>query len=146
MNVVIIILESFSGEYSGYLSGTKGYTPHFDSILKRSYIVSDAYANGTQSYEALPAIIAGIPSLMNRPYSGSNYSGNLIEGLPGLLGEAGYHTSFFHGGNNGTMGFDNFARIAGISHYLADEYNNDKDHDGHGVSGTSCSCCILLTG
>jgi phosphoglycerol transferase MdoB-like AlkP superfamily enzyme len=132
MNVVVIILESFSKEYSGYLSGRAGYTPHLDSVLKQSLVFSNAYANGTQSYEALPAIIAGIPSLMERPYSGSNYSDNYIESMPRLLGESGYHTSFFHGGNNGTMGFDNFARIAGISQYHGrNEYNNDTDYDGH---------------
>ena len=132
MNVVVFILESFSKEYSGYLSGSEGYTPHLDSIFRHSMVFTDAFANGTQSYEALPAIIAGIPSLMDRPYSGSNYSDNVIESLPRLLRETGYHTSFFHGGNNGTMAFDNFARAAGVAHYFGrNEYNNDADYDGH---------------
>ena len=132
MNVVVFILESFSKEYSGFLSSRQGYTPHLDSILKHSLVFTNAFANGTQSYEALPAIITGIPSLMDRPYSGSNYSDNVIESLPRLLGETGYHTSFFHGGNNGTMGFDNFARVAGVENYFGrDEYNNDSDYDGH---------------
>jgi phosphoglycerol transferase MdoB-like AlkP superfamily enzyme len=131
-NVVIFILESFSKEYSGYLNGSRGYTPNLDSILKGSLVFTDAYANGKQSYEALPAIIAGMPSWMDRPYSGSNYATNTIESLPGLLGEMGYHTSFFHGGNNGTMGFDNFARLAGVTNYYGrNEYKNEMDFDGH---------------
>jgi phosphoglycerol transferase MdoB-like AlkP superfamily enzyme len=73
-----------------------------------------------------------MPSWMDRPYSGSNYATNTIESLAGLLGESGYHTSFFHGGNNGTMGFDNFARLAGVTNYYGrNEYNNEKDYDGH---------------
>lgn len=132
LNVVVIILESFSSEYSGFLSGGEGYTPYLDSVLRESLVITHAYANGTQSYEALPAIIAGMPSLMDRPYSGSNYSDNVIESLPFLLGKEGYHTSFFHGGNNGTMGFSNFTRMAGVDHYYGrDEYNNDADFDGH---------------
>jgi phosphoglycerol transferase MdoB-like AlkP superfamily enzyme len=131
-NVVIFILESFSKEYSGFLNGGKGYTPCFDSLLRKSLVFSNAFANGTQSYEAMPAIIAGIPSLMDKPYSGSNYADNVIEGLPWLLRQEGYHTSFYHGGNNGTMGFNNFAKIAGIEYYMGrDEYNNDMDYDGH---------------
>lgn len=132
MNVVIIILESFSREYSGFMNGGQGYTPCLDSILRKSLVFSNAYANGTQSYEALPAVIAGIPSLMDKPYSGSNYADNVIESLPLLLRQEGYHTSFFHGGNNGTMGFNNFASVAGIEHYFGrNEYNNEADYDGH---------------
>ncbi|MFO7369265.1 MAG: sulfatase-like hydrolase/transferase [Bacteroidales bacterium] len=132
MNVVIFILESFSREYSGFMNGGQGYTPCFDSILRKSLVYTNAFANGTQSYEAMPAIIAGMPSLMDKPYSGSNYADNIIESLPLLLRQEGYHTSFFHGGNNGTMGFNNFASVAGIEHYFGrNEYNNDADYDGH---------------
>lgn len=131
LNVVVIILESFSQEYIGFFNKGKGYTPCLDSILQRSLVCTNAYANGTQSYEAMPAIIAGIPSLMDEPYSGSNYSSNLIESLPRVLGKKGYRTSFFHGGNNGTMGFDNFARVAGVEQYMGrNEFNNDSDYDG----------------
>lgn len=131
-NVVILILESFSTEYCGFLNNGHGYTPHLDSILSKSLVFENSYANGTQSYEAMPAIIAGMPSLMDQPYSGSGYAGNVIESLPLLLKRMNYHTSFFHGGNNGTMGFSNFAGVAGIDHYYGrNEYNNDNDFDGH---------------
>lgn len=132
MNVVIFILESFSREYSGFMNGGQGYTPCFDSILRKSLVFTNAFANGTQSYEAMPAIIAGIPNLMDKPYIGSKYADNMIESLPLLLRKEGYHTSFFHGGNNGTMDFNNFANVAGIEHYFGrNEYNNDADYDGH---------------
>jgi phosphoglycerol transferase MdoB-like AlkP superfamily enzyme len=132
MNVVIFILEGFSKEYCGFLGGMKGYTPNLDSLLAKSLVFPNAFANGTQSYEAMAAIIAGIPSLMARPYSGSNYADNYIESLPYLLRLQGYHTSFFHGGNNGTMGFSKFAGIAGIEKYYGrNEYNNEIDYDGY---------------
>ena len=38
---------------------------------------------------------------------------------------------FFHGGKNGTMGFDRYCRIAGIgSYYGMDDYPDEKDYDG----------------
>ncbi len=131
-NIVIFILESFSKEYCEFLGGLQGYTPNLDSLLSLSRVYPAAYANGTQSYEAMPAIIAGIPSLMDRPYSGSNYADNYIESIPSLLRKEGYQTSFYHGGNNGTMGFNNFAKVAGIEFYNGrNEYNNDADYDGY---------------
>lgn len=131
-NVVVFILESFSKEYCGFLGGEPGHTPCLDSLFAHSRVYANAFANGTQSYEAMPAIIAGIPSLMDRPYSGSNYADNYIESLPSLLRKEGYQTSFYHGGNNGTMGFNNFAHVAGIAKYKGrTEYKHDADYDGY---------------
>ncbi len=131
LNVVLVILESFSSEYTGFYSKGQGYTPALDSLLDRSLVFENSFANGTQSNEALPAILAGIPTLMERPYSGSSYASNLIQSLPGMLRNEGYATAFFHGGSNGTMNFDKFCRIAGIEKYYGrNEYNNEADFDG----------------
>lgn len=136
LNLVIIILESFSKEHIGSLNPAldngnyKGYTPFLDSLIGKS-LVFDAYANGKKSMDAVPAILAGIPALMDKPYINSAYSGNTLEGLAHILGEYGYYTAFYHGGNNGTMGFESFARLAGYNDYYGrDEYHNDLDFDG----------------
>ena len=109
-NVVLIIMESFSKEYSGYLNGNDGYMPFLDSLMQESLHFPNAFANAKKSLEALPAILASIPALMETPFVSSPYSANKINSLPRQLKNSGYHTSFFHGGINGTMGFDDFAR------------------------------------
>ena len=130
-NVVIIILESFSKEFVGALNDGKGYTPNLDRIIRNGLVFENAFANGKQSIEALPAIFAGIPSLMSAPYISSSYSGNNIVALPALLASRGYHTSFFHGGSNGTMGFDEFSRLAGVQNYVGmNEYQGPAAFDG----------------
>lgn len=132
LNVVIIILESFSKEYIGSLNNNKGYTPFLDSLISQSLVFDRAFANGKKSIEGIPAIVAGIPTLMNEPYITSIYGSNHINSLANLLKEKGYHSSFYHGGTNGTMGFDAFAHLAGFDKYYGrTEYNNEKDYDGH---------------
>jgi len=134
LNVVLIIMESFGTEYIGALNPDVdgvSYTPNLDTIINAS-LAFRAYANGKQSIEALPAIVAGLPSLITRPYITSAYGSNNINGLANLLGKEGYVTSFFHGGRNGTMGFQSFASVAGYDiYYGKDEYGNDKDFDGN---------------
>lgn len=131
LNVVVIILESFGKEYIGSLNNTKGYTPFLDSLIGKSMVFTNAYANGKRSIEGIPAILAGIPALMQEPYITSAYAGNALTALGTVLKEKGYSTSFFHGGTNGTMGFDNFSKMAGFSKYFGrKEYNNDADFDG----------------
>jgi len=131
-NVVIIILESFSREYIGSYNPYKGYTPFLDSLITRSLVFPNSFANGKRSIEAMPSIIASMPTLMNDSYVSSGYSTNSITSFANLLEKKGYSTSFFHGGSNGTMGFDNFANIAGIDEYYGrNEYNNEADYDGN---------------
>lgn len=130
-NVVIIILESFSYDYVSSLSGQKGYTPFLDSLISHSLVFDNAFANGKRSIEALPALFASIPNLLNESYITSQYSSNQICGLPKALQNHGYTTSFFHGGRNGTMGFDNFCKAAGIEQYYGmNEYSGPAAYDG----------------
>lgn len=131
-NVVIIILESFSKEFIGSLNGKSGYTPFLDSIIYHSLTFENAFANGKQSIQALPAIFASLPDLMDNPYISSRFAGNRLDALPTILSASGYHTSFFHGGRNGTMGFDEFCNISGIKHYYGlNEYDGPPAFDGN---------------
>lgn len=134
-NIVVLILESFSAEYIGALNKDlpppyRGYTPFLDSLIEES-LVLDGHANGSISLESVSSIFASIPSLMPDAYLTSAYSGNTMQALPAILEPYGYTTAFFHGGRNGTMGFDRFAKIAGFQRYYGkDEYANDADYDG----------------
>jgi len=131
-NIVIIILESFSAEYTGFLNNGKGYTPFLDSLSKHSLVFTKAFANGKRSIEAMPSIIAGLPALTDETYITSQYSSNNINSIASILSEKGYYTAFFHGGKNGTMGFDQFANVAGIENYYGmNEYPNEADKDGN---------------
>ena len=132
MNVFILILESFSKEYIGALNGRKeGYTPFLDSLISESLTFTNAYANAKRSIEGIPAVVTGMPNWMNEPYITSIYGSNQINSLPNLLKEQGYYNAFFHGGTNGTMGFDAFASLVGYDNYFGrKEYNNDNDYDG----------------
>lgn len=137
-NVVVIILESFSKEHIGYLNkdffknrSYKSYTPFLDSLASESFTCMNAFANGKKSIEAIPAILSGVPSLMDNPYITSEYSRNEIHSLASLLAEKGYNSSFYHGGANGTMGFDSYCKVVGIDDYFGkDEFGNNDFYDG----------------
>jgi len=133
-NVMIIIVESLAREYTGFLNrdipGYKGYTPFLDSLMQRSHTMSNAYANGRKSIDAMPSVLTSIPSLV-QPYVLSPYAGNKINGIADLLQKKGYTTAFFHGAPNGSMGFDAFANLAGFRYYYgAKQYGNRADFDG----------------
>ena len=131
-NIVIIILESFSKEFIGSLTGKKTYTPHLDSIINKGLVFENTFANGRQSIQAIPAILAGLPALTDDAFITSRYSIDKLIALPEILKNNGYSTAFFHGGHNGTMGFDEFSKSAGINEYYGfNEYHGPEANDGN---------------
>jgi phosphoglycerol transferase MdoB-like AlkP superfamily enzyme len=135
-NVVVIILESFAREYIGSLNRGldgntyEGYTPFIDSLINVSMTFDVSIANGKKSIDAMPSILASVPSL-ETPYTISHYANNRIDGLPTLLKKKGYYSAYFHGAPNGSMGFDSFAKMAGFDNYFGlNEYPDKADFDG----------------
>ena len=136
LNVVIIIMESFSSEHIAALNPeldpeySGGFTPFLDSLISES-LVFTGFANGKRSIEGIPAILSSLPTLMNYDFITSIYSGNKISSIANLLKIKGYSTAFYHGGTNGTMGFEAFTKVAGFDKYYGrNEYNNENDYDG----------------
>jgi phosphoglycerol transferase MdoB-like AlkP superfamily enzyme len=135
-NVVVLIVESLSSEYVGILNKTldngtyEGYTPFIDSLITKSLTFKHTFANGSQSVDAMPSVLSGIPRLI-APFTTTQYATNEIESLAKYLKSEGYSTYMYHGGTNGTLGFNAYAKSAGFDHYLGrTEYNNDEHYDG----------------
>lgn len=134
-NVFVIILESFSAEHIGVLTHQEGnkktdFTPFLDSLAKKS-LFFEGFANGKRSIEGIPAILASLPTWMTEDFITSQYASNKFNSLASILKAEGYSTSFFHGGKNGTMGFDAFCKSAGFENYYGkNEYPDPSDYDG----------------
>jgi phosphoglycerol transferase MdoB-like AlkP superfamily enzyme len=136
LNVVIIILESVSSEHIGLLNRSlengkyQGFTPFLDSLIRQG-MYFDAFANGKTSIQGIPAVLSGIPSLMNESFIQSSYAAGKFSSIAGQLKSKGYTTAFFHGGTNGTMGFDSYTKLVGFDQYFGrKEYNREEDYDG----------------
>lgn len=130
-NVVVVIMESMSREFTGYLTGKKTYTPFLDSLMGQSLVFTNAFANGKRSIEATPTITGSIPSFMESAFISSAYSNNRINGLGELLKDMGYSNTFFHGATNGSMAFNSYAEGHGFARYYGrKEFNDDAFYDG----------------
>jgi len=122
-NVVVIIVESFGREYIGgynrWLDGGsyKGYTPFTDSLMQHSATWLYSYCNGRKSIDGMPSILSSIPMFVE-PFFLTPSSMNDVSGLAGELKHKGYYSAFFHGAENGSMGFQAFARTTGFDSYF----------------------------
>ena len=124
-NVVLFILESFSKEHSAYYCPDlypdgAGFTPFLDSLMREGLCFFNAFANGKKSIDALPAILASIPSY-KKPFVLMPVSLGKMNALPSLLTQKGYETCFFCGAEKNSMGFESFAMLSGIKNMLSRE-------------------------
>lgn len=156
-NIVILLMESFGREHSSFLNtyyspekefrGPKtkadleaamktqplepGRYPYLDSLMQKSTVFVNAYANGRRSNQGLVSVFAGLPDLIEEPFMHSAYAGNRFLGIPKLLSSKSYETSFFNGSSKGLLAWNEFIGGAGYKNYFSrDNYNNDKDYDG----------------
>ena len=135
-NVVVLIVESFGREYIGAYNEQledghyKGYTPFVDSLYQHCLSFDYTFANGRKSIDGMPSVLSSIPMFVE-PFFLTPASLNDVSGIAGELGKIGYQSAFFHGAENGSMGFQAFARATGFQKYYGrTEYNEDTRFDG----------------
>jgi phosphoglycerol transferase MdoB-like AlkP superfamily enzyme len=128
-NVVIFVLESFSREYliDGHINRAR--TPFLDSLMQKSIVFENAYANATTSTYGLMCILGGIPAFMDEPYFSSIYSQNKLLGIGDMLKKEGYTNSFFFGAEDDHFGFRKKLALLGVDNYYSQEdLLNFKDY------------------
>ena len=146
-NVVVLIIESYGREYicaynplpvldgntnskPSPLNSQPSLTPFTDSLIQRSLTFDYTFANGRKSIDGMPSILSSIPRFIE-PFFLTPAALNTVSGLAGELGKAGYYSAFFHGAENGSMGFEAFAHATGYNDYFGrTEYNEDKRFNG----------------
>ena len=132
-NVVVFIIESFGKEYIGAYNPHRdaaSLTPFLDSLISKSLTYRYSYGNGRKSIDGMPSVLSGIPMFVE-PFFVTPASLNKVSGIAGELTGKGYHSLFFHGAPNGSMGFQAFAKATGFKEYYGmDEYNASPLHKG----------------
>jgi phosphoglycerol transferase MdoB-like AlkP superfamily enzyme len=129
-NVLFIILESYTAKLVGCLNGEKGITPELDKLAQEGILFTNFYASGDRSEKGLVALLSGYPvqtttSIIKIPRK--------TEKLPHLaksLKKAGYHTSYYYGGELAFANIKSYVLTAGYdklvskSDFPAKEYNS----------------------
>ena len=112
-NVVLISVESLSGDYLQYFGNRQKITPYLDSLIPKSLFFSNFYASGTRTVRGLEAITLAIPptpgqSIVRRPHNEDLFS------LGTVFKNNGYDVRYLYGGNSF---FDNMGYFFGHNGY-----------------------------
>lgn len=98
-NIVLISVESLSGDYLKYFGGQNNITPYMDSLIPHSLFFSNFYATGTRTVRGLEALSLAIPptpgqSIVRRPNNEEMFT------MGNVLKQKGYDVKYIYGGNS----------------------------------------------
>ena len=98
-NVVLISVESLSGDYMRYFGNKENITPYLDSLVPHCIFFTNFYATGTRTVRGLEALSLSIPptpgqSIIRRPGNENLFT------MGSILKDKGYDVNFIYGGNS----------------------------------------------
>ena len=112
-NIVLITVESLSGDFLARFGSQDGITPHIDSLARLGISFDQLFATGNRTVRGLEAVTLCIPpsageSLVKRPDCGGRFS------TAEILQREGYTTRYLYGGDSY---FDNMSAFFGAYGY-----------------------------
>jgi len=125
-NIVLIVVESLSGEFLESLDGFKGLTPNLDALAKKSLFFDKFYATGTRTIRGMESITLSVPptagrSIVKRPDNHNMFSSGFI------FKNRGYETKFIYGGHGYFDNMNEFFSHNGFDIIDRTDFTNEED-------------------
>jgi phosphoglycerol transferase MdoB-like AlkP superfamily enzyme len=130
-NVIIIVLEGFSGYFIGSLGGDSLATPNINRYTREGILFSNFYASGNRTDKALPAILNGYPAQPKESIIKEPKKSQTLPSLVRILNSRGYSSAFWYGGEINFANLNSFVIGSGFksiiskSNFSPENYNSD---------------------
>jgi phosphoglycerol transferase MdoB-like AlkP superfamily enzyme len=108
-NVVIIIMESHTGNVVESLGGEPGISNNIERLKSEGVFFDQIYASGGRTDKGVVAVLSAFPAQASRSIMKENSKQSRIPALSQTFGANGYVTPFFYGGES---------RFANMKSYL----------------------------
>ena len=113
-NVVMILLESWSGAYMAPYGHDVVTTPNFDRLRLEGLTTRVMMAGGSRTTEGMFATFCSAQNPLGQTVAQSQLQSYNYDCLPELLRNGGWHTAFFQSSNKETSGTGSFAQLLGF--------------------------------
>lgn len=106
-NIILIAIESFSGDFLKAFGNNDNLTPNYDSLANQSVFFTNLYATGTRTVRGMEALTLCVPptpgnSIVRRPGNDHIFS------IATILQQKNYHPYFIYGGDGYFDNMNNF--------------------------------------
>jgi phosphoglycerol transferase MdoB-like AlkP superfamily enzyme len=125
-NILIIVIEGFSGYVVGAVGGDQTITPYFNKFAEEGILFTEFYASGNRTDKAMPAILNGYPSQPTYSIMKEPKKSQSLPSLVRILTNRGYKSSFWYGGNINFANFKSFIIGSGFQSMITENNFNSQ--------------------
>ena len=97
-NVILVCMESMSGDFMSYLGEKSGITPNLDRLANQSVFFENLYATGTRTVRGMEALTLNLPPTPGQAIIYRPEGTNLQTSFSPFI-DRGYDCAFFYGGD-----------------------------------------------
>ncbi len=123
-NVILVCMESMSGELMSYLGKNSGLTPNLDRLAKESIFFENLYATGTRTVRGMEALTLNLPPTPGQAIIYRPEGTNLTTTFSPFL-DRGYDCAFLYGGDGRFDFMNRYFSTAGCRIVDANEWNKE---------------------
>lgn len=130
-NVVLVLMESFSGQFCGACGGEEDFTPEFSRLAREGILFNRCFSIGNHTHQGVFGTLLSFPNLPGYEALMQTQAANQkFTSLPQALKDAGYETMFLY---NGSFAWDNmqgFFRKQGVNRFIGrDQFDQSIRRD-----------------
>ena len=115
LNVVVVLLESWSAEYMSAYGFDRSTTPNFKELRTKGLTTRGMLADGLRTTEGMFAIFCSAQNPLGKTVAQTQLQNYDYDCLPELLSRRGYSSAFFQGTYRNTSGTGAFAQLLGFA-------------------------------
>ena len=119
-NILVMVLESFGGDFVHAVSGREDVSPCLDSLINEGVFFSNCYAGSYRTDRGLVCIMNGHPGLPQTSIMKLPAKSSALPSIAGKLSDAGYETSFLYGGDVNFTNMKSWLYGAGFKKVVSD--------------------------
>jgi phosphoglycerol transferase MdoB-like AlkP superfamily enzyme len=126
-NIVLIIMESFSGNVVPRLGGEPGISNSISNLMQEGIFFDNIYASGGRTDKGVVSVLSAFPAQAARSIMKENSKQAKIPSIPQALNAQGYRSSFYYGGESRFFNMKSYLLSHGFERIIEKDNFENKD-------------------
>lgn len=119
-NVLVILMESFGGQFVEAVSGRKDIAPNYNRLAREGVIFTNCYSNSFRTDRGTVSALSGYPSFPTLSVMKLPIKSRTLPCLAATLNAHGYKSSFLYGGDINFTNMQSYLRTGGYGSITSD--------------------------
>ena len=120
-NIILILLESWSGDIIEAIGGEKDVTPEFANLSKEGLLFTNFYSTGFRTEQGLAALLSGFPSQPKTTIIRKFGKFDKLPSIVNVLDSNGYSSAYYYGGDLEFANTITYLKTAGFDKIIGDK-------------------------